>query len=100
MSLSTRFQVTVRRARSMYLGDHAAGGTEPEEAFLADLRLHDLRHHAVSMWANSGQLSLVELMGISGHKTPRMLTRYTHLQATTLATKLAVIAAGKNPPWA
>lgn len=92
-SLSTRFTVTVRRARSAYVEDCARCGTPPDADFLADLRLHDLRHHAVTMWASSGQLTLVELMGISGHKTPQMLTRYTHLGAAALASKMAVIAA-------
>lgn len=91
-SLSTRFKVTVRRAIAMYRTDCLAQGFEPQAGFLADLRLHDLRHHAVTRWANTGALSLVELMVISGHKTTRMLTRYTHLNPQALALKLAQLS--------
>lgn len=90
-SLSTRFTVTVRRARALYEAECVQVGQEPLRGVFADLRLHDLRHHAITAWASSGSLSLVELMAVSGHKTPRMLTRYTHLQAATLAKKLAAL---------
>lgn len=88
-SLSTRFNVTVRRARRLYLEHCEQTRQEPVNGLLSDLRLHDLRHHAVTAWTRSGALSLAELMTISGHKTTRMLMRYTHLQATTVAAKLA-----------
>ena len=48
-------------------------------AGLADLRLHDLRHEAVSRFFEYG-LSVPEVALISGHREPRMLARYTHLQ--------------------
>lgn len=88
-SLSTRFNVTVRRAQRLYLDHCKQYGQEPLNGFLGDLRLHDLRHHAVTAWTRSGALSLAELMAISGHKTTRMLMRYTHLQASAVAAKLA-----------
>jgi integrase len=97
-SLSTRFAATVRRARALYEARCATTGTAPVGDFLIDLRLHDLRHHAVTMWAETGSLSLIELMGISGHKTTRMLARYTHLQPSKLATKLAGIAGRATRP--
>lgn len=90
-SLSTRFKVTVGRARQTYIADCLATGRECDGSFLLNVRLHDLRHHAVSAWANTGALSMVELMAISGHKTPRMLTRYAHMNASTLAAKLAAL---------
>ena len=90
-SLSTRFAITVGRARRAYSDDCATAGRECEAGFLADIRLHDCRHHAVSKWANTGALSMVELMAISGHKTPRMLTRYAHMSASTLAAKMATL---------
>ena len=92
-SLSTRFAVTVGRAQRAYTEDCAASGTECDAGFLVDVRLHDCRHHAVSAWANTGALSIVELMAISGHKTPRMLTRYAHISASALAGKLATLNA-------
>lgn len=91
-SLSTRFKVTVRRARAMYEADCATSGVEADNNVLGDLRWHDLRHCSVTTWATTGALSLPELMAVSGHKTPRMLTRYTHLSASLLAAKLAGIA--------
>lgn len=88
-SLSTRFTVTVRRARRLYLEHCNETAQEPLDGLLSDVRLHDLRHHAVTSWTRSGALSLAELMTISGHKTTKMLMRYTHLQAATVAAKLA-----------
>lgn len=91
-SLSTRFKRTVHRARAMYEADCAASGSSPDDSVFFDLRWHDLRHCAVTTWATTGALSLPELMSVSGHKTPCMLARYTHLSASSLATKLAGIS--------
>ena len=41
------------------------------------LRLHDLRHEALSRLSDAG-LNVIELSHISGHKTVVMLSRYTH----------------------
>lgn len=90
-SLSTRFTVTVGRAQRAYAGDCVASGAECSPGFLVNVRLHDCRHHAVSAWANTGALSLLDLMSISGHKTPRMLARYAHINASALAGKLATL---------
>lgn len=49
---------------------------------------HDLRHECLSRLAERGDLSVLELSAISGHKTLQMLKRYTHLQAESLAKKL------------
>ncbi|WP_194075174.1 integrase [Methylobacterium durans] len=54
---------------------------------LKDLRLHDLRHEAVSRLFEKG-LNVAEVASISGHRELRMLTRYTHLRATDLAKRL------------
>ncbi len=91
-SLTTRFTITVGRAQRAYSEDCAASGRACDTGFLVDVRLHDCRHHAVSAWANTGALSMVELMAISGHKTPRMLTRYAHMNASTLAGKMATLS--------
>ena len=56
-------------------------------AGLADLRLHDLRHEAVSRLFERG-FNVVEVSSISGHKELRMLQRYTHLRAADLAGRL------------
>lgn len=60
------------------------------KAKLTDLRLHDLRHEAVSHFFELG-LSVPEVAVISGHRDPRMLARYTHLRPTDIADKLAVL---------
>ena len=52
------------------------------------LTFHDLRHEAISRFFERG-LALAEVALISGHKTPAMLFRYTHLRAEDVAAKLA-----------
>jgi integrase len=59
-----------------------------ERAGMPDLHFHDLRHEAVSRFAEMG-LTTAELAIISGHRDPRMLMRYTHLRPADLARKLA-----------
>jgi len=57
-------------------------------AGIDDYRWHDLRHEALSRLAERGDLSVLELAAVSGHKTLQMLKRYTHLRAEDLARKL------------
>lgn len=57
-------------------------------AGIENLRFHDLRHEAITRLAERGDLGILELAAISGHKTLAMLKRYTHLQAEKLALKL------------
>ncbi len=57
-------------------------------AGIDDFRWHDLRHEALSRLAERGDLSVLELAAVSGHKTLQMLQRYTHLQAEKIAQKL------------
>lgn len=52
-----------------------------------DLHFHDLRHEAVSRFFELG-LSMPEVAVISGHRDPRMLFRYTHLEVQKLSEKL------------
>jgi integrase len=58
-----------------------------ERAGMPDLRFHDLRHEAISRFAEMS-LTTVELSVISGHRDPRMLFRYAHLRPADLARKL------------
>ena len=53
-----------------------------------DLRLHDLRHEGVSRYADRGDLTIVDLASISGHKSYQSLRRYTHPCASKLAKRL------------
>lgn len=57
------------------------------KADCAGLRFHDLRHEAISRLFELG-LEMPEVMMISGHTDPRMLVRYTHLNARKLVAKL------------
>jgi integrase len=59
-------------------------------AGIKDLRLHDLRHEAVSRFFEYG-LTVPEVALISGHRDPRMLARYTHLRPEKVAEKLAKV---------
>lgn len=58
-----------------------------------ELRIHDLRHEAISRVADAGSnlaggISLVDLQAFSGHRDTRMLLRYTHLCMPAFAKRL------------
>lgn len=65
-----------------------AWGHAVKRAGIENLHSHDLRHEALSRLAERGNLSVLELAAVSGHKTLQMLKRYTHLRAEDLARKL------------
>ena len=68
--ITDRMRVTVRRAG------------------LENLRFHDLRHEATSKFFERGEMQMMEIAMVTGHKTLSMLRRYTHLNASDLAKKL------------
>lgn len=74
-------------ARARYVEECKRDGIEPDPKFLADLRLHDLRHEATSRLFEK-DLDTMEVASVTGHKTLSMLKRYTHLKAKKLAKKL------------
>ena len=92
-ALSLAFRRTVGRARASYGKACALNGIKPDPSFLADLHLHDLRHTAVSRVAQDGNLSLIEIAAVSGHRSLKMVQRYAHIDAAKLAVKLAGMAA-------
>jgi integrase len=65
-----------------------AWGHAVKRAEIENLHFHDLRHESLSRLAERGDLSVLELAAVSGHKTLQMLKRYTHLRAEDLAKKL------------
>lgn len=67
---------------------YKAFGRACARAGIDDYTWHDLRHEALSRLAERGDLSVLEMAAVSGHKTLQMLKRYTHLQAEKLAEKL------------
>ena len=50
------------------------------EAGLQGLRLHDLRHHAVTKLAESAEASESTIMAIAGHVSREMLAHYSHIR--------------------
>ena len=69
-------------------GLYAAFMTACKRAEIEDFHWHDLRHEALSRLAERGDLSVLELSAISGHKTLRLVQLYVQMHATTLAQKL------------
>lgn len=59
-----------------------------DRAELKNLRIHDLRHTAVTRLAEKLP-NLIELSAVSGHKSLAMLKRYYHPRAEDIAKKLA-----------
>lgn len=49
-----------------------------EKAGICDLHFHDLRHEALSRWADRLNGNIFKLCQISGHKTLTMAMRYVH----------------------
>lgn len=66
---------------------HAWRDVVTEQKF-PNLRWHDLRHEAISRLFERTDLRDNEIMAISGHLRPEMLTRYTHLRADRLGGRL------------
>lgn len=92
LSMSKSWAVAVRKARLAYEQDCVRQGLEPDDDWLVDVHFHDTRHSAITRLAEHG-LSTLELAAISGHRSLSMLSRYTHIRAQTLASKLASLVA-------
>ncbi len=61
-----------------------------EAAGLQGLRLHDLRHHAITKLAESNAVSEATIMAIAGHVRREMLQHYSHIRQE--ARRIAVAA--------
>jgi len=59
---------------------------EEEDKTLTNVHFHDLRHEGTTRLAE--KLAMHELMKVTGHKTSRMLSRYYHPKAESLALKI------------
>lgn len=88
MSMTKAWAAAVEKARKAYEQACYREGVTPEPEWLTDLRFHDLRHSAITRYAEHG-LSTLKLAAISGHKSLSMLSRYTHISAEALAAELA-----------
>lgn len=80
------FVRSVQRARQQYVEACKESRKKPDEHFLVDVRLHDLRHEAASRFAQV--LQAHELAKVMGHATMQMLMRYYNPTAKELAAKL------------
>ncbi len=69
-------------------GLYGAFKTACRRAKIENFTWHDLRHEALSRLAERGDLSVLELSAISGHKTLRLVQMYVQMHASTLAQKL------------
>jgi len=68
-----------------YIAAHNAFIRTCKRAGIEDLHFHDLRHEAISRFAELRRLSVPEIASITGHKNFRILQRYMHLNAEKLA---------------
>jgi integrase len=77
-----------------------AWGHAVKRAGIHDLRLHDLRHEALSRWAHRLGGDVFKLAMISGHRTLQMAQRYVHpVRAEMLALEtLSEPRYGKSMP--
>jgi integrase len=60
---------------------------------LAGLRFHDLRHHAITELAESGEASEQTIMALAGHVSPRMLRHYSHVRQEAKRKAIQVLSA-------
>jgi integrase len=66
-----------------------------EKAGVVGLRFHDLRHEAISRMTELG-LTQAEVALQSGHRDPRVLARYQHLNPQLLSSKLSKSLIGRT----
>lgn len=65
------------------------------KAGISDLRLHDLRHEAISRLFELG-LNQMEVATIRGHRTVAMLSRYTHLNVSHLSSRMKALESERS----
>ena len=69
---------------------------------ISGIRIHDLRHHALTIVARNPNVTLRELMAFAGHSSPVAALRYQHATAErgkAIASYLDdVVTAAKSPP--
>lgn len=75
------------RARKLYVEDCKERGVDPDPELFVNVRLHDARHEGTSQLFEVHGLSMMEVASVTGHKDPRMLKRYTQMEAKRLAQK-------------
>jgi integrase len=84
---SKAFNRALMLARALHEHQCHTVNKQPEQGYLHNLRLHDMRHEATSRLFEKG-LSAMEVASITGHKTLAMLSRYTHLSNSHLISRI------------
>jgi len=93
-SVTRAFIRARRRACGQYQALCRAHGRLAHPAYFNDLRLHDLRHEAMSRLADVFEVH--KLAKVSGHQDTRMLLRYYHPRGSDLARTLARSVLGRR----
>lgn len=83
-----------RRVRAAAVREAIATGNTRLAASLKDLRFHDLRHEGTSRLIERTGWDNAKVMAVTGHKTPTMLARYSHLRSADLASEMAALEGG------
>jgi integrase len=87
-AISCTWQHTLQRARILYQAECEALAKSPDPTVLIDIRLHDLRHEAITRLAAKFS-NVLELSAVSGHRSLQVLKRYYNPTVEELAAKLA-----------
>lgn len=83
-----------RRVRAAAIAHATQQGNTALAEALADLRFHDTRHEGTSRLIEKTGWENAKIQAVTGHKTAAMLTRYTHLRSSDLASQMAAIEGG------
>lgn len=86
-SITDGFGEARQLARRCYEQECLTRNEPPKPCYLRDIRLHDLRHEAISRLAEKG-LSVPELQMVSGHRDWSQLARYTHITPEVVRQKM------------
>jgi len=93
-SVTRAFIRACARARRQYQALCQTNGRRAHPAYFQDLRLHDLRHEALSRLAEVFEMHTLAKVG--GHQDTRMLLRYYHPRGSDLARMLTRSALGRR----
>lgn len=85
-----------RRVRAAAIQEALAAGHVRLAASLRNLRFHDLRHEGTSRLIEKTGWDNAKVMAVTGHKTPAMLARYSHLRSADLASQMAALEGGST----
>ncbi len=61
----------------------------------SEFKFHDVRHEALSRFAESGHFNELELMSISGHSSSDQLDKYIKMMPSNLVKKMALLSNAK-----